>query len=230
MPCLPPSFDTVLPTYPVASRHHLRPEPYTLIPSAPATPTRLRLPGGWLVIVLTLASVAIAEFAVESLLRQHELRREQEQTLSVLNGVRARIETLIYRDLYVVRALATYIAAMPDIDQAGFESYVQRLMRKPSALRHVAAAPDLTIRYIYPLAGNEAVLGLAYRDITAQRGQHAQQTLVINLEAVVLIPQGKTFRERFDGVDQVLLTATQRLLRALQGGQRIGLTPEVASA
>ncbi len=199
MPCLPPSFDTVLPTYPVASRHHLRPEPYTLIPSAPATPTPLRLPGGWLVIVLTLASVAIAEFAVESLLRQHELRREQEQTLSVLNGVRARIETLIYRDLYVVRALATYIAAMPDIDQAGFESYVQRLMRKPSALRHVAAAPDLTIRYIYPLAGNEAVLGLAYRDITAQRvaalNTIARRTMLIS-GPVDLIQGGSAFIAR----------------------------------
>ncbi|MBK8957538.1 MAG: hypothetical protein IPM80_03685 [Proteobacteria bacterium] len=111
----------------------------------------MRLPSSGLVIALTLVVVAVVEFSVEELIRQHELRREQEHTLSTLNGVRARIEKLIYRDLYVVRALATHIAASPDIDQAGFSSYVEQLLRKPTALRHVTAAPNLTIRFMHPL-------------------------------------------------------------------------------
>ena len=111
---------------------------------------RLNLPSSGLVIAITLLAVAVAEFAIETLLRQHELRREQEHTLAALNTVRARLEKLIYRDLYVVRALATHIAAVPDITEADVDRYVQRLLRKPSALRHVAAAPDMTIRFIYP--------------------------------------------------------------------------------
>ncbi|MCC6709045.1 MAG: EAL domain-containing protein [Gammaproteobacteria bacterium] len=130
---------------------------------------RLRLPSSGLVILLTLTVVLAVEFAVEVLVRQHELRREQEQTLAVLNGVRARVEKLIYRDLYVVRALANHIAAVPDIDQAGFDAYVQRLLRTPTALSHVAAAPNLTIRFVYPLAGNEALLGMDYLAMPAQR-------------------------------------------------------------
>ncbi len=130
---------------------------------------RIRLPSNGLVILITLLAVAAAEFAVETLIRQHETRREQEHVLSVLNGVRARIEKLVYRDLYVVRALATHIAAVPDINQAAFENYVQRLLHKPSALRHVAAAPNLVIRYVYPMAGNEAVLGVDYHKLPDQR-------------------------------------------------------------
>ncbi|MBK6657821.1 MAG: EAL domain-containing protein [Proteobacteria bacterium] len=129
----------------------------------------MRLPSSGLVIALTLVVVAVVEFSVEELIRQHELRREQEHTLSTLNGVRARIEKLIYRDLYVVRALATHIAASPDIDQAGFSSYVEQLLRKPTALRHVTAAPNLTIRFVHPLAGNEAVLDTDYLKIPTAR-------------------------------------------------------------
>lgn len=129
---------------------------------------RIRLPSSGLVILITLLAVAVGEFAVETLVRQHELRREQEHTLATLNGVRARIEKLIYRDLYVVRALATHIAAVPDIDQTAFATYVQRLVRKPNALRHVAAAPDLTLRFIHPLDGNESVVGMNYRQMGDQ--------------------------------------------------------------
>jgi diguanylate cyclase (GGDEF)-like protein len=130
-----------------------------------------------------LLAVGAAEFAVETLVRQHEMRREQEHILAVLNGVRARIEKLIYRDLYVVRALATHIASVPDLDQAAFHSYVQRLLRKPSALRHVAAAPGLTIRYVYPRLGNEALVGLDYRKLP---GQHEAVSNTVKRRTMVI--------------------------------------------
>ena len=130
---------------------------------------RINLPGRAIVIGVTLVTVLAAEIAVETLVRQHALRREQEHTLALLNSVRARIEKLIYRDFYLVRALATHIASIPDIDSAAFDAYVKPLMRKPTALRHVAASRGLVIRYVYPLSGNEAVLGIDYRQVPAQR-------------------------------------------------------------
>ena len=137
----------------------------------PTFPTRGLLMGA------TLLAVLAAELAVETLVRDHELRREQEHTLTVLNGIRSRIEELIYRDLYVVRALATHIATVPHIDQTAFANYVQRLTREPSILRTVAAAPDLTIRFVYPLAGNEGILGVDYRKLSEQH------TAVVNTVA-----------------------------------------------
>ena len=144
----------------------------------------MKLIGPGVFIGLTLAAVLGAELAIETLLRQHELRREHEHTLADLNLVRARIEMLVYRDLYAVRALATHIASLPDLDQQDFEAYVKPLMQEPSTLRTLAAAPDLVIRYLYPLAGNESVLGTDYRQLPSQRDDVeraiASRTLVIN--------------------------------------------------
>lgn len=144
----------------------------------------MKLAGRGIVIALTLVAVLAADVAIETLLRQHEQRREHEHTLAELNLVRARIETLVYRDLYAVRALATHIASLPELDQEDFEAYVKPLMQEPTTLRSLAAAPDLVIRYLYPWAGNETVLGTDYRQLPSQLVEVertiASRTLVIN--------------------------------------------------
>ncbi|MGE3848805.1 MAG: EAL domain-containing protein [Gammaproteobacteria bacterium] len=126
------------------------------------------LPSPGLVMALFALALLTGELASETLLRQHFLAREQEHALATLNGIRARLEKVIYRDLYVVRALATHVADTPDIGQAGFARYAERLIRRPTTLRHVTAAPGLVMRYVYPERGNEAVIGKPYADYPEQ--------------------------------------------------------------
>ena len=42
------------------------------------------------------------------------------------------------------------------------------LLQNYPLFRHVALAPDLVIRYVYPLAGNESVIGVDYRNLPQQ--------------------------------------------------------------
>ena len=113
--------------------------------------------------------------------------------------MRARIETLVYRDLYAVRALATHIASLPELDRVDFEAYVKLLTQEPTTLRRLAAAADLVIRYLYPLAGNETVLGTDYRQLPSQRVDVertiASRTLMIN-RPTLLIQGGYGFIAR----------------------------------
>jgi hypothetical protein len=67
------------------------------------------------------------------------------------------------------RGLAAVIALHPDLDQETFARIARTLVEDNSSLRNLAAAPDLVIRLIYPLAGNEAALGLDYRHSPTQR-------------------------------------------------------------
>ncbi|KAJ8606008.1 hypothetical protein CTAYLR_010506 [Chrysophaeum taylorii] len=57
----------------------------------------------------------------------------------------------------------------PDMDQARFERVASALIGEHSQLRNIAAAPDLVIQMMYPLAGNERALGLDYLNHPTQR-------------------------------------------------------------
>ncbi|MEQ9340769.1 MAG: EAL domain-containing protein [Hyphomicrobiales bacterium] len=86
-----------------------------------------------------------------------------------LGMVRAEIESTIISNIQLVRGLVAVIATDPDIDQAKFERIASELIGENSQLRSIAAAPDLVINMVYPLAGNERALGLDYKSHPTQR-------------------------------------------------------------
>ncbi len=86
-----------------------------------------------------------------------------------LGAVRAALESNIISNIQLVRGLVAVIASDPDIDQAKFERIASELVGEHSQLRSIAAAPDLVIRMIYPMIGNEQALGLDYLRHPTQR-------------------------------------------------------------
>ncbi|WP_375571587.1 EAL domain-containing protein [Ahrensia marina] len=86
-----------------------------------------------------------------------------------LGAVRAALESNIISNIQLVRGLVAVIASDPDIDQAKFERIASELIGEHSQLRSIAAAPDLVIRMIYPMIGNEQALGLDYLRHPTQR-------------------------------------------------------------
>lgn len=109
------------------------------------------------------------EQLVERFQREQIISHEREHVANVLAGLRARLEGVISGNLLSVRALGAVIAAQPDLDQAGFNRMAGRITSEDHALRNVAGAPNLVIRLMYPLAGNEAAVGLDYRAHPTQR-------------------------------------------------------------
>lgn len=118
----------------------------------------------------------LAVFAVGQLLLLHFIRAEQQRdadlerflALQDLAASRARVEGHLNANLISVRTLRAEIALTPQIDPRRFERLVSELLSADLHTRHVAAAPDLIIRHIYPADGNEAALNFDYRSNASQ--------------------------------------------------------------
>ncbi len=79
--------------------------------------------------------------------------------------LRARIEGELNTALYLPLGLSAYIHAHgDDLDSTRVEAALAQVVRQGQHVRNIGLAPDNVIRYLYPLAGNEAALGLSYRE------------------------------------------------------------------
>lgn len=118
-----------------------------------------------LVFLLVLAT----EQMIEHFARQTEMQRERAALLDSLSTLRARLEGVVNANLLLVHGLTAVISAHPDMDQAEFARISRGLVDGRHALRNIAAAPDMVVSMVYPLAGNASVLGLDYRTHPGQR-------------------------------------------------------------
>lgn len=88
--------------------------------------------------------------------------------ISELSQIRARLEGVINGNLLAISGLSAVIAAEPRIDQLRFARVARGLFDDPQVLRNIAGAPGLVVSLMYPMAGNEAALGLDYRSHPTQ--------------------------------------------------------------
>lgn len=110
---------------------------------------------------------ALMLFEVISYERHHQ--NQLSEVTRELAELRARLEYTINKNLNLSRGLATYISLNPDLDQQEFELFTSGLLNTENQIRHMGAAKDLVISHLHPLKGNEAVLGLNYRENPQQK-------------------------------------------------------------
>ncbi|WP_235679147.1 EAL domain-containing protein [Aquibium microcysteis] len=118
--------------------------------------------------------VALAVICGTVMLVEHRTRalHDKELRADVYNRVtyiRSRLEGVVNGDLQLIRGLAAAIAADPTMSQEQFSAFAAHLMQTSDRLSHVAAAPDMVVSLIHPLAGHEQALGLDYLAMPAQR-------------------------------------------------------------
>ncbi|WP_227519254.1 ATP-binding protein [Marinobacter sp. es.042] len=82
-----------------------------------------------------------------------------------LNDMNLKLQGAILQNVQTVWGLAANVSVQPDITEAEFQQLASVIFSLAPQLRNIGLAPDLTIRNIYPLEGNEAALGL---DLTSQ--------------------------------------------------------------
>ena len=87
----------------------------------------------------------------------------RDSVLERISVIRARLEGNINSNAALVRGLVSVISTEPDMSTARFIELTTPLLEGRSQLRNIAAAPDLVISYMNPLAGNRAAIGLDYR-------------------------------------------------------------------
>ena len=128
---------------------------------------RLRRDIWRLVIVFALLAI-IGDIALDTLLA-HRYRSDQEVSVALeLGAVRARLEERLNTNLFLIQGMASYISVRSGISSREFNALAHDLLGRSNSLENIAAAPDFVIRYVYPLAGNEAILGLDYRQVPEQ--------------------------------------------------------------
>lgn len=123
----------------------------------------------WLVAAITAVSVLVGEQLFENYQRQSMRDHEREHVTGQLGQLRANLEAVIYGNLLMVQGLSAVIAAQPDMDQTGFADIAHHMIGEGTPLRNIAGAPDLVVRLMYPIEGNEPAIGLDYRSHPAQR-------------------------------------------------------------
>ncbi len=119
---------------------------------------------------LVLASVLIPViWIVEHQLKASYLDSQRRDVWNEIVQYRQKLEEVIHRNFALLRSVVGMISAEPTVDQQRFSDFVGTLIDLEPLLINIAAAPDLTIKMIYPLAGNQKAIGLNYHRNEVQR-------------------------------------------------------------
>lgn len=154
----------------------------------------------WAAAVLAALACLLVMQTIEGYQRVSVAEAQRARLVARLAEIRAQLETVINGNLLAIRGLSAVIAAQPEIDQAGFARVARGLFHQRHALRHIAGAPDMVVSLVYPLAGNEAALGLDYRSHpvqgeAARRAAEQRQAVIAGPLALVQGGVGLILRE-----------------------------------
>lgn len=120
---------------------------------------------------------------------QNQLFTDTQKQLSIYHN---RLFTNLQSHIQIVRGLPGLFAINPELSQTQFERGVRHLVNAQSEIRNIAAAPDMVIRYMYPMEGNRAAVGLDYRNTPSQfeAADRARRTRELVLAGPLELKQG----------------------------------------
>ncbi len=124
------------------------------------------------VLLPAFALIAVTGTAATILVQRYFTQQYESEWKDELRNNSARIriilEEIIAADLATTRAMAAYISVHPDLDGEEFTRYAREIVGDSPTIRNIVAAKGFIITYVYPLKGNESVLGVDYRDVPSQ--------------------------------------------------------------
>lgn len=117
--------------------------------------------------LLTIFSILLAgtvlEFQLEAVMLRGQMLQNQTKVTQKLNTITAELQGNLQTNLSMLTGFAAYISVSPDLSYQEFSNYAKQQFRKEPMLINFAAAKDLKVNYVFPLEGNEKVVGLDYR-------------------------------------------------------------------
>lgn len=111
--------------------------------------------------ILLLVGVAITE-ALQKVVADRTFQLQRTEALGVISRLRAQLESEINSVLYLSSGLISYVTVQPQTDQQQWNALAAEIVRGTEHVRNIGLAPNNVIRFVYPLHGNEAALGLDY--------------------------------------------------------------------
>ncbi|MDE1991881.1 MAG: EAL domain-containing protein [Rhizobiaceae bacterium] len=129
--------------------------------------------------------VAVITFVLAD--HQRRARLEADERVIVaqeLTSIAARLQTNVNADVMLLQGIVAVISVHPTMEQAEFAKLSEQILKTPSQLKIVTAAPNLVVKWVYPTEGTEKVVGLDYRtDVQQHDGAMAAR----NSHNIVLV-------------------------------------------
>ncbi len=116
-----------------------------------------------------LSLIPLIAFMVDRLNVNNLVDRLRSETLVQSSIIRAELEGAIASNIQTVRGLEIFIQHNPTMNQQQFEQAAKNLVGGKTQIRNIGAAPDMIIKLMYPIEGNEAAIGLNYLEHPTQR-------------------------------------------------------------
>ena len=124
--------------------------------------------------------------------KHQALLAQQQAVTQSLGQTRVQLESVVHSTASRVEGLIAMIKLEPNLSQQRYRDFAHQLIADFPLIQNIGAAPDLTVRYMYPYQGNEAIVGLNYLDIPAQAqaALQAKEARALVLAGPVNLMQG----------------------------------------
>ncbi|QEM69991.1 PAS domain S-box protein [Geobacter sp. FeAm09] len=135
---------------------------------------------------------ALLSFKVAKISAENRLSDAKSQAISDLATVRARLEAVANSVFSATSGLVNVVGYQGNISPELFTALASQAIKSHPHIRTIALAPDNRVAMIYPVTGNERMLGLHYSTIAEQYGavEEAMQTRVPILSGPHKLIQG----------------------------------------
>lgn len=149
--------------------------------------------GPWFLAGVTLILGFLLSFKVALIDADHHRNDARNKAISELAAIRAKLEAVANSVFSASSGLVHVINFQGGISPDLFNALASQTIRANPHIRIIALAPDNRVTMIYPVAGNEAVLGLRYQTVPEQYKaiERAMETRVPVLSGPVRLVQGR---------------------------------------
>jgi diguanylate cyclase (GGDEF)-like protein len=119
-------------------------------------------------LVAIVAMAAIIIFA-DMQMRTIEEGKIRQAAAEELGRIRTRLENSINGNVKLVQGYVAALETEPNMSQKRFADLGSHIVKGDTPIRNIAAAPNFIVSMVYPIHGNERVIGLDYTKNEAQR-------------------------------------------------------------
>jgi len=153
---------------------------------------------------VALAAMAFIIFFADWQVRYSSERDTRQQVSEALSKIRTRLENDINGNVKLVQGYVAALETETGMTQERYSELGARIIKGDTPIRNVAAAPGFVVSLVYPVKGNERVVGLDYTKNEAQRAaalkvRDTRQLLLTG--PVKLVQGGQAVIARFPVID-----------------------------
>jgi signal transduction histidine kinase len=174
-------------------------------------------------IAVLLAGLGVS-YGVAALQHREHVSQLRESLAAELAPIRGELSRQIFSAVHLTEGIASWVAVEGEPSPEKFQALAAELLSRSDIIQNIVVAPDNVVKHVYPLQGNEAVMGLRYAD-NPEQWPSVQRMIAENRLVVagpVKLVQG--------GVGIVARRPIVRVDKTAPGGKRYwGLTSTVVN-